>query len=260
MLKYVPLYGSILLTIIILWIIGSTIVGNRRKIGQAAAGTYIRSSCCGATTTPLGWTQDGWTSRCDECGLFQYLGDDFDNRPPGFPTEVTSRRSPHSLGAAIEPESAGASGLRLDDVWTSEDLDKAIAHGRRIDADENATVLPIEPREWGEGKIFCVHQYYVKDDGTTKCPSCRREREIDDSEPLAVPPQPNIGGVDHPDYQGPHYEVEHDRFVPYDMLHDPEPGQAIHKVGPVAFAGPLPAEGDRGNDETATRREDGDDS
>jgi hypothetical protein len=54
----------------------STIVGNRRKIGQAVAGSYFRSTCCGATTTPIGWTEEGWTSGCDECGLWQYLGDD----------------------------------------------------------------------------------------------------------------------------------------------------------------------------------------
>jgi hypothetical protein len=89
MLQYMPLYGSILLTIIIVWIIVHTVRSNRRKIGQAVAGTYIRSTCCGATTTPIGWTEEGWTSLCDECGTWQYLGDDHDNPPPGFNADGT---------------------------------------------------------------------------------------------------------------------------------------------------------------------------
>jgi hypothetical protein len=197
MLQYMPIYGSILLTIIIVWIVASTIVGNRRKIGQAVAGSYFRSTCCGATTTPIGWTEEGWTSGCDECGTWQYLGDDHDNPPPGFQAdgrpEVTSEEPYYPVKKA-----------------------RAAAHIARAFGDEG--------------------------------------------EPLPTPAMPNIGGEGHPDYQGPHYAVPHDRFVPYDMLDEPIPGTAVHRVGDVAFAGPLPAEGDRGHDEAATRREDGDDS
>jgi hypothetical protein len=70
---------------------------------------------------------------------------------------------------------------------------------------------------------------------------------FDDGEPLELPPQPNIGGEGQPDYAGPHYESvigEEPRFVPYNMLHDPIPGTAVHKVGNVAVAGPLPAKGE----------------
>jgi hypothetical protein len=81
----------------------------------------------------------------------------------------------------------------------------------------------------------------------------------DEGEPLAVPPQPNIGGEGHPDYQGPHYLVEHDRFVPYDVLRDPIPGAAVHIVGSVACVGPLEVEReDRGHADT--RREEDDES
>lgn len=38
-------------------------------------------------------------------------------------------------------------------------------------------ILPVDPQKWQGGKIFCVHQYYVNDDGTTDCPACKRERE-----------------------------------------------------------------------------------
>jgi hypothetical protein len=62
--------------------------------------------------------------------------------------------------------------------------------------------------------------------------------------PASMAHQPNIGGEGNPDYQGPHYEVDHDRFVPYDVIGDPFPGAAVHIVGNVAMTGPLePAEG-----------------
>lgn len=64
----------------------------------------------------------------------------------------------------------------------------------------------------------------------------------DEGEPLAVPAPPNIGGVDHPDYKGPHYDVPHTRFIPYDMLSDPIPGTAVHKVGKVAVTDTKDAE------------------
>lgn len=65
----------------------------------------------------------------------------------------------------------------------------------------------------------------------------------DEGEPLKTPPMPNIGGEGHPDYQGPHYNTPHDRFVPYDMLHDPIPGTAVHQgVNGAGCAGPLATE------------------
>lgn len=231
MLKYMPLYGSILLTIIIVWIVVSTFIGNRRKIGQAVAGTYVQSICCGATTTPLGWTEEGWTSRCDECGSWQYLGDDHDNPPPGFNADGTPSKSRHAPAprpsAAIEPESL-ATGLRLvsDPEVTSEDGPSELPYYPVLKARAAATIA-----------------HALGDEG----------------EPLAVPPPPNIGGEGHPDYQGPHYAVPHDRFVPYDVLHDPLPGAAVHIVGNVACVGPLEVEsGDRGDATLNSVREDED--
>jgi hypothetical protein len=100
----------------------------------------------------------------------------------------------------------------------------------------------------------------------SECVAAYRERypEIaamwaDEGEPLAVPPPPNIGGEGHPDYQGPHYAVPHDRFVPYDVLRDPLPGAAVHIVGNVACVGPLEVEaGDRGRATLDSSREDED--
>lgn len=57
---------------------------SRHTVTRKVGGLPAKSLCCGAPTTPLGWSQDGWISRCDRCGLWEYLGDDFDNPPPGF--------------------------------------------------------------------------------------------------------------------------------------------------------------------------------
>jgi hypothetical protein len=57
----------------------------------------------------------------------------------------------------------------------------------------------------------------------------------DAGEPLSSPPQPNIGGEGNPEYRGPHYDVPHGRFVPYDLLRDPNPGEAVFAVGNAAF-------------------------
>ncbi len=73
---------------------------------------------------------------------------------------------------------------------------------------------------------------------------------IDDSGepmPAAMSAPPNIGGEDHPDYAGPHHDSAHGaqtRFVPYDMLDEPIPGTAVHKVGNTAIAGPLEDKGE----------------
>lgn len=81
----------------------------------------------------------------------------------------------------------------------------------------------------------------------------------DEGEELAIPPQPNIGGEDHPDYAGPHYAAPVDyglpenRFVPYDVLRDPPDGAAVHFIGNAACVGPLDGEsqGDEGHDVSA---------
>lgn len=213
MLQYMPIYGSILLTIIIVWIVASTIVGNRRKIGQALDGAYIRSTCCGATTTPIGWTEEGWTSRCDACGEWQYLGDDHDNPPPGF--QADGRPIPTlilSVDDQISPSLRAAS-----------ERMQGFASGGFVRQESNPG-----------------------SDGWDRFRQAFDPEVTSEDAPLVMPPQPNIGGEGHPDYAGPHYEVEHDQFVPYDMLADPIPGTAVHKVGDVAFAGPLPDDDDKG--------------
>lgn len=64
----------------------------------------------------------------------------------------------------------------------------------------------------------------------------------DDGEPLpaAMAHQPNVGGEGNPAYEGPHYDVPHDRFVPYEVLGEPIPGTAVHLVGNIGVMGPLP--------------------
>jgi hypothetical protein len=245
-MKYVPLYGSILLTIIFAWIIGSTIIGNRRKIRQAVAGTYIRSICCGSTTTPLGWSQDGWVSRCDECGEWQYLGDDHSNPPPGFNLDGTpiSRRPSSPPNVASGPADEGQLVSRPE--VTSE-----------------ITPYPADCTCHPDDRPpICLRRF-----AASECVAAYRARypEIadmwaDEGEPLAVPPPPNIGGEGHPDYQGPHYASAHDRFVPYDVLRDPPEGAAVHIVGNVACVGPLEVEKGATDDTLGSSREDADNS
>jgi hypothetical protein len=106
MLKYMPLIGSILLTVLIAWVGISTWVANRRRIRSALAGhSYCvipngqsimpearKSLCCGAATFRPRWTADGWVAPCQCCGEWQYLGDDYEHPPQDaiIGTEVTS--------------------------------------------------------------------------------------------------------------------------------------------------------------------------
>jgi hypothetical protein len=281
MLQYMPLYGSILLTIIIVWIIVHTVRSNRRKIGQAVAGTYIRSTCCGATTTPIGWTEEGWTSLCDECGTWQYLGDDHDNPPPGFNSDGTpiSRvlpaprpstvRGPADDRQLVSRPTCTCDTLRyvngdhLPDCPTQRVAYYDVtAGGAEPEVTSEITPYPADCTCHPDDRpAICQRRF-----AASECVAAYRERypEIaamwaDEGEPLAVPPPPNIGGEGHPDYQGPHYAVPHDRFVPYDVLRDPLPGAAVHIVGNVACVGPLEVEaGDRGRATLDSSREDED--
>lgn len=296
MLKYMPIYGSILLTIIILWIVASTFVGSRRKIRQAVTGSYIRSTCCGATTTPIGWTEEGWTSGCDSCGAWQYLGDDADNPPPGFNADGSPehRFFPHQIEAMEEMTEISGSGV-IDFNACRLGADLPTKDRGRIDAGGNVTwkeglslsggivsirreelakaghagwIVAADPSD-GDEFVLVSREPRPSPEVTSIVADYRRAHpEIaavwaDEGEPLAVPPPPNIGGEDHPDYQGPHYDSVHGveaRFAPYDMLTDPIPGTAVHKVGSVAMAGPLSTDREHGDGEIATRREDGDES
>jgi hypothetical protein len=105
MLQYMPLIGSILLTVVIVWIVASTWVANRRRIRSALAGrSYCvipngqsimpearKSLCCNAETFRPRWTADGWVAPCQCCGEWQYLGDDYEHPPEdAIRSEVTS--------------------------------------------------------------------------------------------------------------------------------------------------------------------------
>lgn len=80
---------------------------------------------------------------------------------------------------------------------------------------------------------------------TNFCPDCDAplpgrhasdcpRRIADEGEPLAVPPQPNLGGEGHLPYNGPRYEDDElnqlPRHVPYDMRHNPIPGTGVFAV------------------------------
>jgi hypothetical protein len=217
MLQYMPLVGSALLTIIILGFIVYWVYQSRRKIGIALAGP-VRSLCCNAEISPIVWSADGWVASCLECGGWQYFGD-------------------HEYEIATRP-------LAADPPFDMRPEGQVIPMDSRRQAPRPAATEPA-----GEGQL--AGRLEVTSDEY----AAKRARAVahvaraygDEGEPLAVPPQPNLGGEGSPDYQGPHYRVQHDRFVPYDVLRDPVPGAAVHIVGPVACMGPLEDEGDRGD-------------
>jgi len=220
MLDYFPIAGTVLLTIIIVWIGTSTIIANRRKIRSALAGdTYCvipngqalmpearKSICCGAATFRPRWTADGWVAPCQCCGQWQYLGDDYEHPPEDAITDLDVRLS-------VEDRMTPALEVTSDFLH-----ELGQSQGRRFD-------------------------------------KLSSEFSDDEGEPLpaSMSHQPNIGGEGNPDYEGPHYLVEHDRFVPYDVLRDPLPGAAVHIVGNTACVGPLKDEsqGEEGHAESA---------
>lgn len=184
MLKYMPIAGSILLTILILYIVVWSFIGSRRKIGDALYGriadnpvdVLIRAGVLNADDKLV----QAWRDYLDE--------------PVGEPPEPIFYHSRHP---APHPDASAE-----------------------------------HDHPWGD-----VLGY----------PYSAPEVTSDEGEPLTAPPQPNVGGEGNPDYAGPHYEVEHDRFVPYDVLRDPIPGAAVHIVGNAACVGPLEDEGARGH-------------
>jgi hypothetical protein len=206
MLAIMPIIGSILLTLIIVWIIVSSVVAHRRKIRSALAGhsycviangnhlmpEHRKSICCGAETFRPRWTADGWVAPCQNCGEWQYLGDDYDHPPEDALIPSSSLPAPRPSDAS-----------RPDGL----------------------TVVRPEVTSDDQGEPL----------------------------PASMSHTPNVGGEGQPEYAGPHYDVEHDRFVPYDVLRDPIPGAAVHIVGNVACVGPLEDEsqGETGHAESA---------
>jgi hypothetical protein len=258
MLKYMPLVGTALLTIIIVWITVSTMIGNRRKIRSALAGP-IRSLCCNADISQIVWSADGWVASCLNCGAWQYFGDHeyelneiklyeppFDMRPPSQVIPMDSRRQaprPAATEPAGEGQLAGRLEVTSDERRTGKSPALGAPYGRDCTCHPDDRP-PVCQHLYAAGD--CMKSYALsRDEYATK--RARAAAHVaraygDEGEPLAVPPQPNLGGEGSPDYQGPHYRVQHDRFVPYDVLRDPVPGAAVHIVGPVACVGPLEEE------------------
>jgi hypothetical protein len=276
MLKYMPLYGSILLTAIIVWIVISTIIGNRRKIGAALAGNHyvnLQSLCCAAEITPIVWTADGWVAACRECGAWQYFGDDFNEISENIITS-DSRRSPAPRPSAVNGPESLATGLRpnctcdtvryingdhLPDCPTQRIGFMESNPGSEVTSDRYSPAQAEMLRDDYRQAHPEIAALWDTPEGRQAVSNAALSVAIaDEGEPLAVPPPPNIGGEGHPPYAGPHYAVEHDRFVPYDVLRDPIPGAAVHIVGNVACVGPLEVEEGPGDDTLDPSREDED--
>lgn len=230
MLKYMPIYGSILLTVIIVWIIVSTFIGNRRKIGSALTGrpadnpvdVLIRAGVLDEDDPDV----QAWRNYCDDP-----VG------PEPTPIPHYSRRLPAPRpSAASGPDAEGQFGVRPTEVTS-----------------EEALQLRDDYRE----QHVDISRLWDSPEGRQAIGNAALSVAIaDEGEPLTIPPQPNIGGEDHPEYQGPHYIVPHDRFVPYDVLRDPPVGAAVHIVGNAACVGPLEVEEDRGHATLDSSRED----
>jgi hypothetical protein len=222
-MEWFPIIGAVLLTVIIAYVAVCTIIGNRRNrrnVTWRAGGFVARSLCCDVPCIPIGWTADGWTAQCRLCGAWQYLGDDHDNPPPGFRLDGRPEIGWHAPGGKV---------LGMD-------------RSTEVTSDLSS-------------RMFCPLCDGPDSHHAFDCPKRIADEMLagaaSDGEPLELPPQPNIGGEGNPDYQGPHYESVHElgsRFVPYEMLGDPIPGTAVHKVGDVAIAGPLAIEKKRDDD------------
>lgn len=249
MLAWFPIIGTILLTAIIAWIAVSTWIGNRcfRARGDALHDRYkvtwrkgglpAISLCCGASTTPLGWTQDGWVSVCSACGNWQYLGDDHANPPPGF--RLDGRPEVTSDIHATVAEAVFPSPERCDlcGEYVSEHADDC---PRRILEEMTAK------------------QRTFADDILPHYLDTLTQAEIESGEflPAAMQRPPNIGGEGNPEYAGPHYQAPEDympRYAPYDMLRHPPEGAAVFGAPDGMVVGPLPIEGEDDAEESEGR-------
>jgi hypothetical protein len=196
MLDYLPAIGAVLLTVVIVWIVASTIYANRRNISDAIHGRY-------------------------------YVGD---KSPLTIHLSAEDRMSEKIAAArqyirelqSVMPEIILRDSLFREEPEVTSQADLA------DDAREAARIA-----------------HYFGDEGEPL--------------PASLSRTPNVGGEDHPDYQGPHYAAPVDytlpenRFVPYDVLRDPPQGAAVHFVGNTACVGPLEADaqGDQGHAESA---------
>lgn len=271
MLKSLPAVAAVFtLGIIILIAFAVLVIKSRRRLSVTwkVGGVPAKSTCCHAPTQPLGWTADGWVAMCKACGAWQYLGDDFDNPPPGF----------QQRDAAVNSKPYAGSD---DEVIPF----KGYARGGLVDPSGPRTVVGERPSEYPATRLLrqsagqiaeVTSEYQFKQSGDIcrmlNCDepihrlglcqyhwdwlNAQERLEEDEGEPLTSPPMPNVGGEGHPDYQGPHYESSHEqptRFVPYDMLNEPIPGTGVVRVGKVACVGPFPIEGQGDEDSSADK-------
>jgi hypothetical protein len=243
-MEYVPLYGSILLTVIFVWIIGSTIIGNRRKITDALAGrpaenpidVLIRAGVLDEDDIHV----QAWRDYCDEP-----VGPEPDPIPFAGGGLVRSPMTGRFVG-----ELSGEYFIPISRRPSSPPnvASGPADEGQLVSRPEVTSEITPYPADCtchpDDRPPICLRRF-----AASECVAAYRARypEIadmwaDEGEPLAVPPPPNIGGEGHPDYQGPHYATAHDRFVPYDVLRDPPEGAAVHIVGNAACVGPLEIE------------------
>jgi hypothetical protein len=287
MLKFVPLIGSVLLTMIIVGFIVYQWRANRRKIGDALRGRYHSG---GLIVPP-----DEMPAILDQPSEYLiYPGHPLYDKivreregavhvsNPGDDPRVERhfRNSRHS--ASPRPDASGPASahsptpahLISQPAPAAINGEEAVRGPVPTGATRHRPTLSSD-RVMPEQKLRRPLTGDEITEVTSGCPLCDGELEhtadcprgilldmapdqvCEDESDLALPPQPNIGGEGHPDYQGPHYLVEHDRFVPYDVLRDPIPGAAVHIVGSVACVGPLEVEReDRGHDFAASGEDD----
>lgn len=267
-----------IVAIIAIW----NIIGRRRyKVTWKAGGLPAKSLCCAAPTQPIGWTADGWVSSCRACGAWQYLGDDFDNPPPGFQQRDAAVNSKpyagsddevipfkgYARGGLVDPSGprVRVGELSQDCILGSPRLYRgADLYARMSDnpadvlADLSGQPVNEETRQYLDAEVTSKSPHACRmldcDEPIVRLGLCQHHwdwlnavERLEEGEPLTSPPMPNVGGEGHPDYQGPHYDSlldgQEPRYAPYEMLNEPIPGTAVVSVGRTAFV-PIEGQGD----------------
>jgi hypothetical protein len=288
-LDYFPIAGTVLLTGGIVWVGVSTWIANKRKVGDALRGRHYHS---GGIIVP----DDEMPAILDRPSEYKIY--------PGHPLydkNTNSRRTlpnsrPVASGPAPALPSEPAHPLSSDKVMPEQRLHRPLTAdeitevtsdtiffaeicdlcdvigGHERDCPRYIIETLAPPRTCtchpDDRPPFCQYLY-----SASECVAAYRKAhpEIaamweDEGEPLAMPPQPNLGGLGNPEYKGPHYDsvlANEPRFVPYDVIGDVPADRAVSFAddGNGAVAGPLEVE-HKGSEHggTNSRREDDDET
>jgi hypothetical protein len=223
--------GSILLTVIIVWIIVSTVIGHRRQIRAALAGKLDGHTISSDIRALFDRYMPGADLMCltaDEDGMtVEYYLPEMGYR--------TLRFQAYHAGGTVSfdftrtgrenflPDYAtGTEVTSINDALSPEDDPTCLCSlGVNAITFAHDELCPCHPLY--EGKVLNAALHVFVETG-------------EEGEALTNTTPPNIGGEDHPPYQGPSYGADrlHDNVlppeVPYDVLGETVPGAAVRIV------------------------------